>query len=185
MENIVKLPQMSFGESVKTVLSKLTDFKGRARRSELWWFWLLYAIVSIILSFLLSESYIIKSIVSILLLLSIWSVTVRRLHDRGHGGWWVAASIIINLLYSFYLSGAGYIEALSTINPDPEIAVKLMSDPVIITSMLLLFVINISIFVFCVMDSKPEENKYGPSPKYIVNYDDIQNEQINGTIYHN
>lgn len=185
MEDIVRLPQMSFEQSVKTVLSKLTDFKGRARRSELWWFWLLYAIVSIILSFLLSGSYIIKSIVSILLLLSIWSVTVRRLHDRGHGGWWVAASIIINLLYSFYLSGAGYIEALSTINPDPEIAVKLMSDPVIITSMLLLFVINISIFVFCVMDSKPEENKYGPSPKYIVNYDDIQNEQINGTIYHN
>lgn len=27
MEDIVRLPQMSFGESVKTVLSKLTDFK--------------------------------------------------------------------------------------------------------------------------------------------------------------
>lgn len=74
------------------------------------------------------------------------------------------------------MSTSGYLEALSTINPDPDIAVKLMSDPVIITSILLLFVINISIFVFCVMDSKPEENKYGPSPKYIVNYGDIQNE---------
>lgn len=172
MENIVKLPQMSFGESVKTVLSKLTDFKGRARRSELWWFWLLYAIISIILSFLLSGSYIIKSIVSILLLLSIWSVTVRRLHDRGHGGWWVAASIIINLLYSFYLSGAGYIEALSTINPDPNMAIKMMSDPIVSISMLLMFIINICIFIFCVMDSSLEENKYGPSPKYIIDYGD-------------
>lgn len=172
MENIVKLPQMSFGESVKTVLSKLTDFKGRARRSELWWFWLLYAIVSIILSFLLSGSYIIKSIVSILLLLSIWSVTVRRLHDRGHGGWWVAASIIINFLYSFYLSGAGYIEALSTINPDPNMAIKMMSDPIVSISMLLMFIINICIFIFCVMDSSLEENKYGPSPKYIIDYGD-------------
>lgn len=172
MENIVKLPQMSFGESVKTVLSKLTDFKGRARRSELWWFWLLYAIVSIILSFLLSGLYVIKSIVSILLLLSIWSVTVRRLHDRGHGGWWVAASIIINLLYSFYLSGAGYIEALSTINPDPNMAIKMMSDPIVSISILLMFIINICIFIFCVMDSSIEENKYGPSPKYIIDYGD-------------
>lgn len=50
MEDIVRLPQMSFSESVKTVLSKLTDFKGRARRSELWWFWLLYAVVSVVLN---------------------------------------------------------------------------------------------------------------------------------------
>lgn len=176
MEDIVRLPQMSFEQSVKTVLSKLTDFKGRARRSELWWFWLLYAVVSILINLLLSGTQIISSIVSIILLLSICSVTVRRLHDRGHSGLWVAASIIINIVYNIYMSTSGYLEALSTINPDPDIAVKLMSDPVIITSILLLFVINISIFVFCVMDSKPEENKYGPSPKYIVNYGDIQNE---------
>lgn len=176
MEDIVRLPQMSFEQSVKTVLSKLTDFKGRARRSELWWFWILYAVVSILINLLLSGTQIISSIVSIILLLSICSVTVRRLHDRGHSGWWVAASIIINIVYNIYMSTSGYLEALSTINPDPDIAVKLMSDPVIITSILLLFVINISIFVFCVMDSKPEENKYGPSPKYIVNYGDIQNE---------
>lgn len=175
MEDIVRLPQMSFEQSVKTVLSKLTDFKGRARRSELWWFWLLYAVVSILINLLLSGTQIISSIVSIILLLSIFSVTVRRLHDRGHSGWWVAASIIINIVYNIYMSTSGYLEALSTINPDPDIAVKLMSDPVIITSILLLFVINISIFVFCVMDSKPEENKYGQSPKYITNYEKVNN----------
>lgn len=49
-----------------------------------------------------------------------------------------------------------------------------MSDPIVMTSMLLLFFLNISILVFCVMDGKPEENKYGPSPKYIVNNGDFQ-----------
>ena len=44
MEGIKKLPSMGFGESVKTVLTNLTNFKGRARRSELWWYWVAYAI---------------------------------------------------------------------------------------------------------------------------------------------
>lgn len=92
MEDIVRLPQMSFSESVKTVLSKLTDFKGRARRSELWWFWLLYAVVSVVLNLSLAGMQVVSSVVSMLLLLSICSVTVRRLHDRGHGGWWVGCS---------------------------------------------------------------------------------------------
>lgn len=103
MEDIVRLPQMSFSESVKTVLSKLTDFKGRARRSELWWFWLLYAVVSVVLNLSLAGMQVVSSVVSMVLLLSICSVTVRRLHDRGHGGWWVAASIIINILYNIYV----------------------------------------------------------------------------------
>lgn len=174
MEDIVRLPQMSFGESVKTVLNKLTDFKGRARRSELWWFWLLYAVVSVVLNLSLAGMQVVSSVVSMLLLLSICSVTVRRLHDRGHGGWWVTASIIINILYNIYMSSTGYLEAMTTVNPDPSIAVKIMSDPIVMTSMLLLFFLNISILVFCVMDGKPEENKYGPSPKYIVNNGDFQ-----------
>lgn len=72
------------------------------------------------------------------------------------------------------MSSTGYLEAMTTVNPDPSIAVKIMSDPIVMTSMLLLFFLNISILVFCVMDSKPEENKYGPSPKYIVNNGDFQ-----------
>lgn len=169
MEDIVRLPQMSFSESVKTVLSKLTDFKGRARRSELWWFWILYAVVSMAINTLLSGSLIISSVVSLLLLLSICAVTVRRLHDSGHGGWWVGASIIVNIFYNIYMSSTGYLEALSTINPDPDLALKIVSDPVFIISLLLLMFLNLSILVFCIMDSKPMENKYGPSPKYIIN----------------
>ncbi len=176
MEDIVKLPQMSFGESVKTVLSKLTDFKGRARRSELWWFWLLYAIVSILVNTLLSGIQIVGQIVALILMLSTFSVTVRRLHDRGHGGWWVAASIIISIFYNIYMSATGYIEALSTINPDPQLAIKVMSDPFVITSILLLCVLNICILVFCLMDSMPEANKYGASPKYVKNTDENSSE---------
>ena len=44
---LIPTPMMSFGESVKTCFQKYVTFKGRARRSEYWWFWLLNLIVSI------------------------------------------------------------------------------------------------------------------------------------------
>lgn len=45
---LIPTPMMSFGESVKTCFQKYVTFKGRARRSEYWWFCLLNLIVSIV-----------------------------------------------------------------------------------------------------------------------------------------
>ena len=95
MEGIKKLPSMGFGESVKTVLANLTNFNGRARRSELWWYWVAYAVVAIIAGLALSGFPLVLGIISLVLQLSLWAVTVRRLHDRGHSGWWVTAAILI------------------------------------------------------------------------------------------
>ncbi len=43
-----------------------------------------------------------------------------------------------------------------------------MSRPELIVTLVLDFIVNITIFVFCLLDSKPEANKYGPSPKYVI-----------------
>ncbi len=85
---------MSMIESVKTVLSKYVDFSGRARRSELWWYLLCYAIVSGVLSsvYQATQSGIVaglSGIVSLGLLLPTLAVHVRRLHDVGRSGWWL------------------------------------------------------------------------------------------------
>lgn len=168
MENIRRRPMMGFGESVKTVLGKLTDFNGRARRSELWWYFMLYAIASLAINQYLPAGQMLKSVISVILMLTAVSVTVRRLHDRGHGGWWVAASVLLSIIYMSYMQACGYIDAMQTVNPDPDIASKIITDPVIIALGLLSFVVNLSIFVFCVLDGKPEDNKYGTSPKYIA-----------------
>ena len=45
---LIPTPMMSFGESVKTCFQKYVTLKGRARRSEYWWFCLLNFIVSIV-----------------------------------------------------------------------------------------------------------------------------------------
>src|SRR6478609_4961968 len=41
---------MSFGQAIKSGFSNLGNFKGRARRSEFWWFYLFMVLVSIPLS---------------------------------------------------------------------------------------------------------------------------------------
>lgn len=167
MEGIKKLPSMGFGESVKTVLANLTNFKGRARRSELWWYFMLYVIITVIVYMAVGSSTLVQNIISILLQLTIWSVTVRRLHDRGHGGWWVTLAILLSIFSIVYMWQIGYYEMMSTVNPDMEEVTKTLSNPVVMTVGLASFVVNICIFVFCVLDGKPETNKYGPSPKYI------------------
>ena len=45
---------MTFVQSIKHVFGNLTNFKGRARRSEYWWFYLFMVIVSVPLSLLIS-----------------------------------------------------------------------------------------------------------------------------------
>lgn len=169
MENIKKLPSLTLGESIKSVLGNLTNFKGRARRSELWWYWLAYFIVMMVLAFVLGAFPVVLSVIAFLLQLTTWAVTVRRLHDRGHSGWWVAASIIIGLISNIYIMQSGYYEAMSTINPNIEEATEVLRGPAFPTLGFLSFIVNITIFVFCVRDGKPEDNKYGPSPKYIPN----------------
>ena len=175
MEGIKKLPSMGFGESVKTVLANLTNFKGRARRSELWWYFMLYVIITVIAYMAVGSSTLVQNIISIFLQLTIWSVTVRRLHDRGHGGWWVTLAILLSIFSIVYMWQIGYYEMMSTVNPDMEEVTKTLSNPVVMTVGLASFVVNICIFVFCVLDGKPEANKYGPSPKYIPTDEYIEN----------
>jgi len=45
---------MSFGQAIKTVFKNLTNFQGRSRRSEFWWFYLFISLVSLPLSLLMT-----------------------------------------------------------------------------------------------------------------------------------
>lgn len=167
MENIVKLPSLGFKEAVKKGLKNLTNFNGRARRSELWWFLLACLIAYFVVSIFVSDP-VLGSVVSFLFTLIMVAVTIRRLHDRNHSGLWVFASVAINVYVTVYNHAKGYIEALNTINPSPKVLEEMSSDLNIMIPSLLAFVINITIFVFTVLDSSHENNKYGDSPKYVI-----------------
>jgi len=174
-------PTLGFGEAVKTCLRKFATFKGRARRSEYWWFALFGAIVSFVFSFVGLLAPIVSYIgvgVSLCLLIPSWAVQTRRLHDTNHSGWWV---VIYAILYLIAMVIMGMLMApvgeQLVVNPDmsDETTIRQFTDVIqanqglattMMVCILVAFLIQLVMFVFCVMDSKREPNKYGVSPKY-------------------
>ena len=76
---------VSFVEAVKLAFVRIVDFKGRARRSEYWWFTLFNIIVSAIIAMALPD---IAGLWSLIVLIPSLSLCIRRLHDVGKSGWW-------------------------------------------------------------------------------------------------
>lgn len=96
--------------AAKTCFSKYSTFSGRASRKE-FWYWYLFTCLTNILAFLsllllslifagtasgigMGEVFVINGIWNIIIFLPNLAVTVRRLHDTGHSGWYYLISII-------------------------------------------------------------------------------------------
>lgn len=91
--------QVSFKEAVVRALQQnYCSFRGRASRSEFWWFQLFYFILSVVISIVLCWSenvaQIVSYIIGLALLLPSLGLAVRRLHDIGKCGWWIFISLI-------------------------------------------------------------------------------------------
>ena len=166
MENRQARPQLSFTEAVKSTWQNITNFRGRARRSELWWSFLVYAAVSAIGSSLLSDNIMVSLAFSIALYVWIAAVTVRRLQDNGHSAFWVFASILANLANSIIMSSSGDLDLISAINVTPSEIIDVVSKPVYLVLGAISTISNLMILIFCLQDSDPMPNKYGESPKY-------------------
>jgi len=103
---------MGFYSAVETCLFKYAIFSGRAPRSEFWYFILfrvLASIVSIVLdAFLFGKNFgFISSAVSAATLLPQITVTVRRLHDTNHSGWWIWSLPLLSVLIIAGITAVG------------------------------------------------------------------------------
>lgn len=175
-------PMMDPVTAVKTCFKKYFDFKGRARRSEFWWFMLFVLIVQSVLSFIgmvIPGIGYVSMIVSLALLIPQLSVLCRRLHDTSHGSWWV---VLLALLIAGYygsigaMLGSNFSSMANISNPDEMIAMMeavsdaIQASPGLATAALCcgiaVFILSCVLFIFTVLDSKWDANKYGPSPKY-------------------
>ena len=77
------------------VLQNYATFKGRASRSEYWYFVLFNIIFSIVLGFVsgIVDLPILYTIYSLALLIPSIAVAVRRMHDVGKSGWFILIPI--------------------------------------------------------------------------------------------
>jgi len=104
---------MTFNESIRACLKKSVTFRGRASRSEFWWFTLALVLVHIAVEFLSPAVFgvagpVIGHIRTLLLLFLFlpWSAAgYRRLHDIGWPGWPFLAPLTLTLFWapSFFL----------------------------------------------------------------------------------
>ena len=88
---------MGFMDAVKSVYSNYFNFNGRSGRGEYWWFILFYILASIVLTVLegmLGLIGVLSNLFALGSLIPSIAVTVRRLHDTGHSGWWALLLII-------------------------------------------------------------------------------------------
>jgi uncharacterized membrane protein YhaH (DUF805 family) len=88
-------PPRTFVEAIKVCLTKYVDGKGRASRSEYWYFALFTFVVDLVTG----------GVAAILFLLPSITVTVRRLHDIGKSAWallWILVPIVGWILLLVY-----------------------------------------------------------------------------------
>jgi uncharacterized membrane protein YhaH (DUF805 family) len=95
--------------SVKSVLSKYAVFRGRAGRSE-YWYWVLAILIANIIVFIIEGTVVapllgfepfapeagqpLRLLLSLATILPSLAVTVRRLHDIGRSGWWIFVQLL-------------------------------------------------------------------------------------------
>ena len=94
---------MGFGEAVKTCFGKkYADFRGRASRSEYWYFFLALILGAIAFALiwvlLFGNSHmsilILDIVIALAILLPVLAAQVRRAHDTNASGWWVLLAFI-------------------------------------------------------------------------------------------
>lgn len=87
---------MSFTDAVRTcLLDKYTTLSGRARRSEYWWYSVLYVSAAIvIIGIALAVEIPLLSVLLLPFIVPMLTVSVRRLHDTGRSGWWMLIALV-------------------------------------------------------------------------------------------
>ena len=112
---------MTFTESVSTCLKKYFVFKGRASRSEYWWFQLIFSPSYYISTFIQNELAYFFLGITLFTFIPAISAGVRRLHDTNRSGFFLLLSFIpfiggIILLFFFIAEGT---KGKNKFGPDP------------------------------------------------------------------
>lgn len=166
MENVIKTPSMSFGEALKTCFKKYATFKGRARRSEFWWF--------SVLGWLLSIASYAVVFWKMAKLDEVQAQVSEVMFDEEKLQALTAQAESYDSTFFLLIAIIGVISLLLLL-PSLGVAVRRLHD-VGKSGWLLIgmiipvvnIVVGIMLLIYYLKDSDRGTNKYGPSPKYIV-----------------
>jgi uncharacterized membrane protein YhaH (DUF805 family) len=130
-----------------------TDFSGRSRRSEVFYYWIASLLVSTVLNYAvetvasLYASIVFETALHFLLTIPIFAPFARRLHDLDRSGWWV---LFISLLVALQ-------QILPWLPIFPDRPNLIISAPSALYLLVFLFL--------CLMPGTRGVNRYGIDPR--------------------
>jgi uncharacterized membrane protein YhaH (DUF805 family) len=152
-------------------LGRLLDFGGRTRRADYWPYmlalmglWLADLIVEIVLIPNRFGSPVVHgyALIAILVLLA-FAATVRRLHDVGWSGRWMAAYVAMMLGFITFALYWRYGILHRPYGQQNIPLVRLM--PLLMALGLAMDGLGLLVFILSLLDGTPGPNRYGPDPK--------------------
>lgn len=152
-DGVYVMPRFSFLQAINQGLGNLLNIKGRARRSEFWWFLLFWFLLAGIV-----DAVVPGLLISLILSGLFVPIEIRRLHDIGNNAKCLlyfyallVTTIVIGALMRVYsFQWLGYL---------------------CILFMALTGGVGVYLIVQFVKNSETEENEWGPSPKYLGVHD--------------
>lgn len=164
-----QLPMPSITEAFKTCFfKKYANFHGRARRSEYWWFYLVYYVISILASILIfcfvdfkdyfdfsaySNAYDIQE-----------SMEMFKKSFLYNPGWWLC--IVISLVFLLPCLAAA-VRRLHDIGRSGTMLLYFLLGLIPLLGAIFILVYGIIVLIWMCTDGRKEPNKWGPSPKYV------------------
>lgn len=145
----VRPPALTFGQAISNVVSNYGVFRGRAQRSEFWWFALFQGGVILLASVIHPA---VLAVVFVVLILPFLAVSVRRMHDIGRSGawvFWLQIAPVSVLLFGLLLMGA---EAM------------MAGLAILVIGQIVELVCGIIALVLFALPGSTERNAYGPPP---------------------
>lgn len=117
---------MDFGDAIKSGFRNYVTFRGRAPRSE-FWYWTLFAVLATVAGQITDTAIIedadhglVAPLISLALFLPGWAVGIRRLHDIDRTGWWMLiAFTIVGLILLFVWACIKGTSGQNRFGPDP------------------------------------------------------------------
>lgn len=158
---------MTFVAAIQSGFRNYARFKGRASRSEYWW-WTLFTLVVQAATSGFGDA--IGGLVSLGILLPSLAVQVRRLHDTNRKGWWILwplVSLGVAVIAFIVAAIASTTEFSDPSDWDPVQSLDGASGwaiAVITIAVIAALVTGIANLVFTVQRSQPTENRFGPPP---------------------
>lgn len=144
---------------LKRTLLGITDISGRSRRTEMAYYWIATALISVVLNFAVGTvvsfdaSLAFGNTIQILLMVPMFALFVRRIHDQDRSGWW---GLLLPMAVLLSIP-----QRIAELSGDIHSVIAEKSTPLAIASGLC----GLAVFALCVLPGTVGANNYGSDPR--------------------